>query len=209
MAGGITYSDVNKSRPMWMGDYAHAREAILAVPAKLDVAAFRAVDAVVVVVGAAGALVDATSVPVDALSGPLPSGTVLDFGAKKFAQLTAPAVAGATAITVEALATALVDNDTATYAGDPTKAKSIPSGTLIGRTYAERDAGDPWGPAASTDDEIYLTAFEVVDTRLRDEGELYRHGRLVKENFLPNWSTMGTTLQNVIRARYTCIVGLP
>jgi hypothetical protein len=204
MAGGMTFSGYTLSQPMWMGDFAQAREAILQIPVKLNLAAFLANDAVVVVVGAAGALADATSVPVDALTGPLPSGTILDFGAKKFAQLTAPAVAGATSITVEALATALVDNDTATYAGDPTQAKIIPSGTLIGRTYAERDANADWEPAVSTDDEIFLTAFEVID---RDEAELYRHGRVVKENFLPNWSTMGATLQGVIRARYRCIKG--
>lgn len=78
---------------------------------------------VVVVVGAAGALADATSLPVDALSGPIPSGTVLDFGGKKFARLTAAALAGAVALTVAALPTALVDDDTATYVGGTQQAR--------------------------------------------------------------------------------------
>lgn len=78
---------------------------------------------VVVTVGAAGALAGATSVPVDALSGPIPSGTLLDFGTDKFAILTAAAAAAATSITVRALPTDLVDNDTATFRGGTRQAR--------------------------------------------------------------------------------------
>lgn len=72
---------------------------------------------VVVTVGAAGALADATSVPVDALTGPIPSGTTLYMGSKKYVTLTAAAAEGATSLTVAALPTAVVDNDTATFQG--------------------------------------------------------------------------------------------
>lgn len=71
--------------------------------------------AVVVTVGSAGALANATSVPVAALTGPIPVGAILDFGTKKFAEVTAAAALGAETITVEALPTALVENDAATY----------------------------------------------------------------------------------------------
>jgi hypothetical protein len=90
--------------------------------------------AVLVVVGAAGAIATATSVPVDALSGPIPSGTILDFeGAGKFAILTADAAAGATSLTVEALPDALDDDDEATYAGSAGSGqKHLRAGTVIG-----------------------------------------------------------------------------
>lgn len=75
------------------------------------------VPTVVVNVGAAGAIATATSVPVDALTGPIPNGTTIRLGTKKFITLTAAAALGATSLTVEALATALVQNDTGTYQG--------------------------------------------------------------------------------------------
>lgn len=57
-----------------------------------------------VVVGAAGAPAGATSVPVDALAGDLPVGTVLDFGVDDFVvTMNAAALAAATSITVLAL----------------------------------------------------------------------------------------------------------
>jgi hypothetical protein len=197
---------IRSAPPVWMGDFP-GRESILPVPVKLNADAFIAEDGVVVVVGAAGAAANATAVPVDALTKKIPSGTVLDFGAKKFARLTAEALAGATSLTVSALATALVDDDTATYKG--LGLKHVPSGTLIGRTFAERDAGDAWGPAVvASDDEIFLTARDVADATKNNDTELYRHNRTVKENFLPNWSTLPTGDKTKIRALYTCIVGV-
>lgn len=64
-----------------------------------------------------------TSLSVDALTGPVPNGTVLDFGTGKQAKMTAAAAEGATSITVEALDTALADNDAATYQGGRKLAK--------------------------------------------------------------------------------------
>lgn len=75
------------------------------------------VDTVVVTVDTGGALANATSVPVTALSGPIPNGTTLRFGTKKFVALTAAAAAGATSLTVEAIPTALAGAETATYQG--------------------------------------------------------------------------------------------
>jgi hypothetical protein len=52
------------------------------------------------------------------LSGPIPSGTILDFtGTGKFAKLTADAAVGATSLAVEALPQALVSTDAATFPG--------------------------------------------------------------------------------------------
>ncbi|HRJ51071.1 MAG TPA: hypothetical protein PKU91_11075, partial [Phycisphaerales bacterium] len=84
---------------------------------------------------------------VAALSGPIPSGTILYFGeSKDFATLAAAAAAGATSLTVQALPQIVESGDKATYAGAGTKKKVITSGTLLGRTYAERDANTPYGP---------------------------------------------------------------
>lgn len=84
----------------------------------------------IVVVAPAGAAASATSIPVLALARALPSGTVLDFGGLKYARTTANAVAGATAITVAAIPTALVSLDQAVVAG--TGAKFLPAGTVVG-----------------------------------------------------------------------------
>lgn len=199
------FKPIESTPPVWAGDYL-SRETVLPVPVKLDPAQFNAVDAVVVVVGAAGAAINATVIPVDTLSGPIPAGTVLDFGAKKFARLTAAAEKDAVSLTVSALATALVDDDTATYKG--VGKKSLPSGSLIGRTFAERDAGTPWGPAVvASDDEIFLTTREIGDLTKDDTTELYRHNKVVKENYLPGWANLGSTVKTKIRALYTCIGG--
>jgi hypothetical protein len=56
-------------------------------------------------------------VPVDALSGPLPNGTVLDFGGGKTAMLTSAAAAGAITLAVSALPEALADDDAAVFGG--------------------------------------------------------------------------------------------
>lgn len=57
------------------------------------------------------------SLAVTALTAPIPAGTVLDFGAGKQAKTTALAAAAAVVIAVEALDTALVNGDEATYQG--------------------------------------------------------------------------------------------
>lgn len=171
--------------------------------ARLDAAQFNAEDAVVVDVGAAGALAGAVSIPVTALSGPIPNGTTLDFGGAKYATLTAAAAAGATALAVRAIPTALVDADIATYKG--TKKKYVRGGTVIGRTWLEAEAGTPYGPAVDTDDEVRLVAFDVIDADKVPDVELYKPGALVKTNFLPQWGTLSATLRGKIRSAYVPI----
>lgn len=190
----------------WAGE-GRGADSLVPGGARVQASQFLATDAVVVTVGA-NAAQNATSVTVAALSGPIPAGTVLYFGGAKVATLTAAAAAGATSLTVAALPTALVAADVATYAG--VGKKVIRAGTLIGRTFAERTAGTGFGPAdvATPDDEIYLVAFDVTDADMNPDVELYRHGRLVKENFLPNWATLSTQARNAIRTRYQCIVGI-
>lgn len=171
----------------------------------MDPAQFHGQDAVSVVVGAAGALAAATSVPVAALSGPIPSGTVLDFGTGKFAVLTAAAAAGATSLTVRAIPTALVSGDTALYEG--TQLNTVVSGTFIGRTIAERDANTGFGPAADADDEFFFVAFDVTDVSNNPDVELYRQGGVVYENFLPVFSALSSAQKAKIRSLYVSSIG--
>jgi hypothetical protein len=87
---------------------------------------------------------------------------------------------------------------------------TIPSGTVIGRTYAERDAHTPMGPAADTDDEVFIIAFDVTDANVNDDVEVTRHnaGLQVKENFLPGFSSLSAAVKAKVRASYVCTIGV-
>jgi hypothetical protein len=97
--------------------------------------------------------------------------------------------------------------DAAQFTAGSDGKKYIPSGTILGRTYAERDAGTGYGPAADTDDEFFLVAFDVSDAGDVADVELYRHGSIVYENFLPvTFSTNSATIQAAIRSAYQCSI---
>ena len=199
------YSTVTRTRPTFMADQL-GREHLALFPAKLDPAAFPTSVAVTATVAAGGAAIGATTVPVAALSGPIPATTILDFGGSKFARLTADAASGATSVGVTPLPLALDAADAATYPG--TGHRTIEGGTLVGRTYAERDAGANFGPATvASDDEQYLTAFDVADADKDASAVLLEHEYRVKENYLPNWANLPTATKTKIRALYNCLVG--
>lgn len=200
----IVESGNTLTSPVWAADFLN-REHLVPGGAKLNSALFFAVDSVVVTVGAAGAIATATSIPVAALTGAIPSGTVLNFGTNKFATLSAAAAAGATSLTVLAIPTALVSGDTARYAG--VGVRNVPSGTLLGRTITEREASTGFGPWASGDDEVYLLAFDVTDPSINADCELYRNFSIVKENFLPGWTTYTAGMKTALRAAYRCTSG--
>jgi hypothetical protein len=201
-------------RPGWKGDFSN-REHVLAGGAKINAALFPSADATRVA-ATAGAAQGAVTVTVAALAGAIPAGAVLDFGAAKFARLTAAAAAGATTLAVAALPTALVNGDTAYYSA-PGTPKRIASGTVVGCTYAELEAaavvtnGVPagllFGPAADADDIVYVIIEDVVDADKNNNIELYRHGGIVKVNFLPNWATLSAAVKAKIRAQYECTIG--
>lgn len=204
MSTVINQSVTEMTSPVWAGDFM-SRDHLVPGPFHVVASQFIAPDGVRVTVDTAGAAANATAVPVTALSGAIPSGTLLDFGGKKFARLSAAAAAGATSLTVDALATALVAADVATYAG--TKKKSIRDGTAVGRTYAERDAGTGMGPAAATDDEVFLLAFEITDADVDNGAVMYRPNAQVKENRLPDWAGLASGVKDKVRARYLCTLG--
>lgn len=192
-----------KTSPVWTNDYLD-REHLVPGGAKVDPTQFFAADSVVVVTTNAPAA-GAVAINVQALSGAIPSGTILDFGGAKFAVLTAAAAAGATALAVRALPTALVIGDTATYPG--IKPKALPGGTVIGRTIAERNASTPFGPAVAADDDIFIVAFDVSDLTRVNDVELVRPNSVIKENFLPNYSALAAGVLTKLRDKYVCIRG--
>lgn len=205
---GSTYYGNMISNPRWMADFA-SREHLEPWPAKLDAAQFTDQGGIKVTLTGAGSIND-TTLTVTALAFPIqtataiisagnvliPAGTNLYFnGSKKFARTTADAKVGDTTVTIQALPTALSIGDSATYSAF--NLESLPSGTLCGRTLAERDAGTAFGPAATTDDEIFLLAFDKPNLRVDNDAVFYRHTSRVKENYLPGYTTLTTAADDV------------
>jgi len=210
----MSFSTSSFAMPAWAAEEL-TPEKLMPGGAKLVASAFPYLDAVQVDVGAAGAAVDATSVPVaitrlnpiSTKADPvIPVEAVLDFGGDKYATLTAAVNLAATSLTVRALVTALVDADVATYIGTVMR-KPVASGILVGRTFTERGAGTGFGTpdVATPDDELFLTAFAVDDALINADVTLLKHGTLIYEDKLPGWAGLSTTAKTAIRTRYRCI----
>lgn len=79
----------------------------------------------------------------------------------------------------------------ADFAEDANGRRYVESGTLVGRTYVERDGGRGFGPAAFdasgvlTDTETYLLLHDVYDADFDASATFYRPGSVVYERFLP------------------------
>lgn len=215
-----------RQAPVWLKEYGQW-DYVLPIPVKLDPTQFTDASGVTVTVTGTAAQ-NATSAAVTALTPNsalanttliaaggvlIPAGTVLYFGGAKVATLTADAKIGDTTITVAALPTALAAADVATYS--PFSSEFVPSGTFIGRTWAERDASTSFGPAATSDDELFLTVFDRVNVRDNADAEVLRHQSTVAENFLPGYGASGvlgtsaspTALLTKLRTLYRCIQG--
>jgi hypothetical protein len=199
----ITYNDYGQAASKaFMGDFEN-RDHILPGGGQLSADGWTAEGEVLVKLSAA-AVATATSLAVDALSGAIPDNTLLDFGGQQ-ARVNGAVAAGATSITVDALAANIADNAEATYDPAPTQ-DVLPAGTLVGRTNAEKLAGDDYGPAADADDEVYIITDEVDMSG--DRGcNLLRHGSVVKYNFLPSWEGASSALKTKLHTLYTLIEG--
>jgi len=202
MARSMVVNPTEKGTPQWAGDFG-SRDHLVPGPFKLDPARFRSTDTVVVNVGAAGALINATTVPVDALPGALPAEAVIYFSGTKYARLSAAAAAGATSIAVYALPQALVDADVGTWLGTSSEIIHVPAGTLVSRTIAERDAGTGYGPFRDTDpaSETFILFFDTGSRRDWD-AEMYRPNSQVFETYLPGWAALSATAKAMVRSRY-------
>lgn len=215
----MRFSQNQRSNPAWAAEMLDADD-LLPAGVRLDPTQFVDQGGLLVTVGAAGAAGGATSIPVT-ITSPLanfiavaigtnpwiPAGTTLDFGGAKVARTTADAYYGDTAIAVAALPTALVSGDVARYTR--TNTIFVPSGTLIGRSVAQRAANAPWGPGdvVTPHIEIYLTAFDVVDARLFPDTVAVRHQVAIKENYLPNYAALTAGQLAWIRANYHHVTG--
>lgn len=205
MAKAMVKGPTEHTAPRWAGDFV-GHDSILPFPAKIDTGQTYLGETAVqtVVVGAAGAAVGATTVPVDALAEPIPAQTRIDFGDKGTVVTSAAAADAAVTITVEPLETALVDNDEGEILAQDLR--TIPSGVVVGRTFAERAANAAFGPAADADDEIYILMFDCNPTD-NDDIELYRPGKVVKENYLPAFGMLSAAVKAAIRTKYVSTIG--
>lgn len=189
----------------WAGDF-FDRDHMIPGGARVDAAQW--VDTTYTITAPDGAAAGATSIVVTATLVALPSGTVLDFtGAGELAKLTAAAALGATSLTVLALDAAIESGDTAPYVVTDAVPVTIASGTIVGRTIAERDAGTAYGPAAAGDAEVYIVCFDIYDATINPDVELYRPNSIVKETFLPGWADIAAAVKTLVRAAYVCTVG--
>jgi hypothetical protein len=209
-------SALTRTPPMWQGAFLSPHHLIPA-GGKLLLSDFPRPDSVLVTAAANNAGV--TTLAVAALPTPkdwdgsstiIPNGTVLNFGTTKFATVNDTNIQpGDTTITVLATPTALAGAETATYAG--TKLYSVPSGTVVGRTYTEQAAGTRYGLAASGDEDVALVAFDITDINEWDgDVDLVRpnSGYVVKENYLPGWTGLTSAVKALVRARYVTQQGV-
>lgn len=97
--------------------------------------------------------------------------------------------------------------DASAFTADANGRKPVPSGTFVGRTFAEAAAGTGYGPAADTDEEFFLTAFDVTDALRKADCELYRPPSIVYTNFLPAFTGLSVAQQAKIRDLYGCSNG--
>lgn len=130
---------------------------------------------------------DAVAITVDALTVALKPGDLLWFGqAKEFVRVTAPAAVGATSVTVEAVPTALEDNDEAIVGGSGSKV--VPAGTVM----AELSSGKLVPRAIRPGSETAIGILETNATEDSRTDALSGYGLIVGgvlyENLLPEAS---------------------
>lgn len=201
----ITFNSNELTAPAWAGDYFDRDHMI---PGGARVASAQWATTTYTITTSAEALATATAISVTALPVAIPAGTFLDFsGTGELAYVTTLAAAGATSLVVTALDATIESGDTASYVVTDTAPVTVVSGTVVGRTIAERDAGTAFGPADASDDEVYIVCFDVYDTSVNPDVELYRPNSIVKENMLPVWSALASGVKTKVRAAYICVRG--
>lgn len=197
----ITYESVAGSyiQPAWAADPIDDRN-IIPGGAQLDPDKFPFSDGFKVSVSSAVVAGNGVSIPVTVLTGDIPAGYTLNFGGNKYAVLTQKATKGDAVITANVSAP-LSGNEIANYAGVSGK-KLVKAGTLVGRTYAERDSGISFSPYAAGDEEVYLLAFDTQDAQKNPDCELLRHHTLVRDHLLPGWTELSQEAKSAIRLHY-------
>lgn len=188
-------------QPAWLAE-PRFPEHLIPIGGKVVASAFAREDAMTLTL-AAGAVTSGTGKTVTftaALTYPVPAGTILDFGSGKFVTFPTGVAKGATSVTDASVAANLAGGESTTYVG--TGKRRIEAGTLVGRTFTERDAGTGFGPYATADDEVYLLAFQVEDADVDNDATFLRPETLVKENWLPGFASYTTQAKAALRATY-------
>lgn len=196
-----TYREV--AAPAWAGDFS-SREHALAGGANVEVSAFIPNPVSTTANGA-----HAQGVTVLTLATAL--GHDVNPGDRIYASATNQVIVVAKAAPANAVALTIVKLKTALAAGAalvyvPMHAMRVRSGTAVGRTRAERDAGLGYGPATTGDEEFYLVLFGSEDLQKSDAFVPYRHGSLVYTNLLPGFAGLSADVKTLIYANYECSV---
>lgn len=208
MSRDQTLNGFQLTSPEFCGDFL-GREQLIPGGAKFDPAALALQTALTVKLSAAADAGD-VEIAVDALTAAVAPGTMLNFGLPGLMAFAPNGAAqGAVAIAVAPLDRAIPDNSEAYV--PPTERKVLHAGTVVGRTFVERDAGAAFGLAGDADDEIAIVAFDRPDVERVSDLDLIRPfaGVIIKENFLPNFANLSPAVQAAVRARYNCTIGRP
>ena len=126
-----------------------------------------------VTVASPGALANATTVPVTALTAGLPNGYMLDFGTSHYAKLTGAANKNAVALAVQALPLALTAGMTATVPGNAASA-------LLSDKYTKKSPAEQLA--------LHLVAEQLLDLRAPaltgNDGEELAFAVVLQVNYL-------------------------
>lgn len=203
---GVTWTHFSFTQPAWSAE-ALTAEKLLNAGTQLDIAQFGFSDSQVLtlVAGAVTAGAGKTLTLTQPLTSDIPVGTILNFGSGEYFTLTSKAVKGGTTL-VGDLAADLEGGETTTWKGVSGRVM-VPAGTLLGRTYTERANGAGFGPAvAASDDEIFISAFQVERAEIDAGVTMVRHQTLIYENKLPGWDSFDATTKAKVRSLYQCII---
>lgn len=201
---GVTWDSLSMELPAWA---AEDLTAMCLVPAgtQAEIGEFSYTDAQTLTLsGTATAGAGVTLTLTQSLKSDILKGVILNFGSGKLFTLEQRANRGATTL-VGTLAADTANNDSYAYPGSSGRTV-VPSGTLVGRTYVERDAGTGFGIAdVANDDEIFIVAFQNEYLEQNAGITLLRHDAHVYENKLPGWADMSSAEQAKIRELYDCL----
>lgn len=139
-----------------------------------------------VTVATGGAAIGAVSIPVVALPQKVMKGTVLRFSIDEFATVTADTNAGATALPVEALVTAVEAGDVATVAYESAGKKHIKAGTVMCELASGKVVPRAVRPGAETAIGIIETAADEESASDALSGYGIIKGGVLYENMLPD-----------------------
>lgn len=213
---GIAWTEPNFSVPPWMGTPIHHPKVLLPGGGFIDAAA---IGTLILTVAAGAVANDAVVLSVTAPEPvTIPKGTILEF-----TSVDGQTVADQVLVTADHPVTTVASNLPVTGIGTANKPaagmiatysmvdgrKYLADGTLVGRTFADRDAGMGLKPVNAANvasfEQFFLTAFPISDVSESNFAELYLPGNVVYEERLPGWADLPATVKAKVRALFQCI----